>query len=294
MTPGPTASRPARTTLRAGFALLLGLLLAVLLAAPAQAAGYRYWSFWEREGSGWNYATQGPAQLRPEDGSVQGFRFAVSAEADDSAAPRSEAAFAEICEETGERAGRKRIALVLDFGTPADAPGGERPPKPRTACASVAEEASAADALAAVAPPLRYDSSAMLCAIDGYPRTGCGEQVSGAGEPSAGESSASPEPRSRTPVPLRVGTGLRPGCSSGWARWPCWAWRPSGSPAAGAAERLVTMAHGPLQQARRVRPALLARSRRAPTRCTPGRGGCGRSGWPPPPHGPATRCCSPC
>jgi MYXO-CTERM domain-containing protein len=56
----------------------------------------------------------------------------------------------------------------------------------------VAEEASAADALAAVAPPLRYDSSAMLCAIDGYPRTGCGEQVSGAGEPSAGESSASP------------------------------------------------------------------------------------------------------
>ncbi|MFE0220024.1 SCO2322 family protein [Streptomyces albidoflavus] len=192
MTPGPTVSRPARTTLRAGFALLLGLLLAVLLAAPAQAAGYRYWSFWEREGSGWNYATQGPAQLRPEDGSVQGFRFAVSAEADDSAAPRSEAAFAEICEKTGERAGRKRIALVLDFGTAADAPEGERPPKPRTACASVAEEASAADALAAVAPPLRYDSSAMLCAIDGYPRTGCGEQVSGPGEPSAGESSASP------------------------------------------------------------------------------------------------------
>ncbi|EFE80935.1 secreted protein [Streptomyces albidoflavus] len=104
----------------------------------------------------------------------------------------SEAAFAEICEETGERAGRKRIALVLDFGTAADAPEGERPPKPRTACASVAEEASAADALAAVAPPLRYDSSAMLCAIDGYPRTGCGEQVSGPGEPSAGESSASP------------------------------------------------------------------------------------------------------
>lgn len=193
MTPGPTASRTARTTLRAGFALLLGLLAAVLLAAPAQAAGYRYWSFWEREGSTWSYATQGPAQLRPDDGSVQGFRFAVSAEADDSAAPRSKAAFAKICEDTDERAGRKRIALVLDFGTAADAPGGERPPKPRTACASVEEDASTADALAAVAPPLRYDSSAMLCAIDGYPAAGCGEQVPGAGKPSAEASSdASP------------------------------------------------------------------------------------------------------
>ncbi|MBL3807000.1 MULTISPECIES: SCO2322 family protein [Streptomyces] len=193
MTPGPAASRPARRTLRAGFALLLGLLAAVLLAAPAQAAGYRYWSFWEREGSTWSYATQGPAQLRPDDGSVQGFRFAVSAEADDSAAPRSKAAFAKICEDTDERAGRKRIALVLDFGTAADAPGGERPPKPRTACASVEEDASTADALAAVAPPLRYDSSAMLCAIDGYPGAGCGEQVPGAGKPSAEASSdASP------------------------------------------------------------------------------------------------------
>ncbi|ESP97170.1 hypothetical protein EES44_08405 [Streptomyces sp. ADI96-15] len=196
MTPGPTASRPARTTLRAGFALLLGLMLAVLVAAPAQAAGYRYWSFWEREGSTWSYATQGPAQLRPDDGSVQGFRFAVSAEADASAAPRSKAAFAEICEDTEERDGRKRIALVLDFGTTADAPEGERPPKARTACASVAEDASTADALAAVAPPLRYDSSAMLCAIDGYPETGCGEQVSGAREPSAQESSDAASPGS--------------------------------------------------------------------------------------------------
>ncbi|MFD8123562.1 SCO2322 family protein [Streptomyces albidoflavus] len=194
MTPGPTASRPARTTLRAGFALLLGLLLAVLVTTPAQAAGYRYWSFWEREGTTWNYAAQGPAQLRPEDGSVQGFRFAVSAEADDAAAPRPKAAFAEICEDSEERDGRKRIALVLDFGTAADAPEGERPPKPRTACASVAEDASTADALAAVAPPLRYDSSAMLCAIDGYPRTGCGEQVSGSGEPSADASSEAASP----------------------------------------------------------------------------------------------------
>lgn len=68
---------------------------------------------------------------------------------------------------------------MIDPGTAADAPDGEKPPAPRTACAQVAPDASSAEALAAVAKPLRYDSSAMLCAISGYPKSGCGEQVSG-------------------------------------------------------------------------------------------------------------------
>ncbi len=71
------------------------------------------------------------------------------------------------------------MALVIDPGTTTDAPDGEKPPALRTACAQVAPDASSAEALAAVAKPLRYDDSAMLCAISGYPRTGCGEQVSG-------------------------------------------------------------------------------------------------------------------
>lgn len=71
------------------------------------------------------------------------------------------------------------MALVIDPGTAADAPDGEKPPAPRTACAQVAPDASSAEALASVAKPLRYDSSAMLCAISGYPKSGCGEQVSG-------------------------------------------------------------------------------------------------------------------
>lgn len=68
---------------------------------------------------------------------------------------------------------------MIDPGTAADAPDGEKPPAPRTACARVAPDASSAEALASVAKPLRYDSSAMLCAISGYPKSGCGEQVSG-------------------------------------------------------------------------------------------------------------------
>ncbi|MFI7315558.1 SCO2322 family protein [Streptomyces venezuelae] len=155
----------------------LAALLGVLAAAPAQAAGYRYWSFWERDGAQWTYASQGPGTARPEDGDVQGFRFSVSDDSKDSAKPRGPADFDAICADTPAKDGRKRVGLVVDFGTAGDAPGGESPPKRRTACAQVGEDATSAEALASVAKPLRYDSKALLCAIDGYPKRGCGEQV---------------------------------------------------------------------------------------------------------------------
>ncbi|WP_353942298.1 SCO2322 family protein [Streptomyces sp. HUAS MG91] len=162
--------------------LLLVLLTAVLglaVAAPAQAAGYRYWSFWESDGGAWTYATMGPSQSTPSDGDVEGFRFAVSADSKDATKPRAAADFTAVCGDTAAQGGKKRVAVVVDFGTAADAPDGETPPKARSACARVGEDATAAEALAAVAKPLRYDSSALLCAISGYPKSGCGEQVSG-------------------------------------------------------------------------------------------------------------------
>ncbi|MGI5337783.1 SCO2322 family protein [Streptomyces sp. CA-181903] len=185
MTAVPSFRTTAALSFRTTAALLLAGLLAVLAgvtaAAPAHAAGYRYWSFWQADGKkashGWTYATQGPSQARPGDGDTVGFRFAVSADSSDATKPRSAPDFAAVCDRTPARDGGKRIAVVLDFGTPADAPGGERPPAGRTACARVADDASAADALAAVAKPLRYNSAALLCGIDGYPRTGCGEKA---------------------------------------------------------------------------------------------------------------------
>ncbi|GAB2790168.1 SCO2322 family protein [Streptomyces chlorus] len=169
---------------RAGRAVVLFLaaLLPLLAGAgQAQAAGYRYWSFWDLDGDTWTYATQGPSIARPADGDVQGFRFAVSEESDDSAQPRGATDFAAICGQTPAKDGSKRVALVIDFGTAQDAPSGETPPANRTACARVAPDASSAEALASVAEPLRYDNSALLCAIAGYPQRGCGEQVSGTG-----------------------------------------------------------------------------------------------------------------
>ncbi|AWE50014.1 SCO2322 family protein [Streptomyces nigra] len=175
---------------RALAVLLAALVLTAGAAQAAQATGYRYWSFWDRDGGSWSYASLGPSLSRPEDGDVQGFRFAVSEDSQDATRPRGAAEFSVICARTPARDGKKRVALVLDFGTAADAPSGERPPARRTVCARVAPDATTADALAAVAGPLRYDSNALLCAIDGYPRKGCGEQVASGEKPEAANTSS--------------------------------------------------------------------------------------------------------
>ncbi|MFD3525360.1 SCO2322 family protein [Streptomyces sp. NPDC058653] len=171
---------------------IAGTLVAVLvaftgaLAVPgtAHAAGYRYWSFWENDGGSWTYATQGPATARPADGTVDGYRFAVSADSQDAAKPREAPDFAAVCGSTPAKPGSKRVAVVVDPGTDADAPDGETPPAPLAKCARVATDATSADALAAVAKPLRYSSEALLCGISGYPESGCGEQISPDAPPS--------------------------------------------------------------------------------------------------------------
>lgn len=173
-------------------AAALGLLLPVLFAGPAQAAGYRYWSFWKWSDAAWAYQQQGPAVYVPLDGGVDGWRFAVSPDGGkDAARPTATGDFATICAATPAQSGRKRIAVVLDFGTAADAVSGETPPAARTACATVPSAASSAEVLAAVAPPLRYDSNGILCAIAGYPTSGCGETVSAA---NSGEAQGSSGP----------------------------------------------------------------------------------------------------
>ncbi|MEV0531686.1 SCO2322 family protein [Kitasatospora sp. NPDC050463] len=159
------------------------LILLVLGAAPAQAAGYRYWSFWKWSDGAWAYQQQGPAVYVPQDGSVDGWRFAVSPDSgQDAARPGAAGDFAAICDSTAEQPGRKRVAVVLDFGSVADAPG-ETPPERRTACGVVPGNADSAEVLAAVAPPLRYDTNGLLCAIAGYPKAGCGDQLGAADRP---------------------------------------------------------------------------------------------------------------
>ncbi|MEU0163180.1 SCO2322 family protein [Streptomyces sp. NPDC006261] len=213
-------TRPSSAVLRSPVAALLAVLLAasgVLLGAGgAQAAGYRYWSFWEGSGKDWAYATQGPSLLRPDDGTVQGFRFSVSEDSSDADQPRHAPDFGAVCASTPAKEGTKRVALVIDPGTAEDAPAGERPPALRTACAQLAPDASSAEALASVAKPLRYDSSAMICAISGYPKTGCGEQVPGDGSKKDGSKKPTDTPSATTSAPATDdGSGTGGGPSAG-------------------------------------------------------------------------------
>ncbi|WP_030022742.1 SCO2322 family protein [Streptomyces monomycini] len=181
-------------------ALALAGTVTGLGAAPAQAQEYRYWSFWDgpaagapASGGGWSYATEGPATSRPRDGAVAGFRFTVSADSAAAGKPRRAADFAAICGKTSAQDGTKRVGLVLDFGTKAEAAAGENPPPVRTECARLPEDGTVGDALAAVAKPLRYDASALLCAIAGYPKAGCADKASGSA-PGSGSASASGAP----------------------------------------------------------------------------------------------------
>ncbi|MFI8822766.1 SCO2322 family protein [Streptomyces sp. NPDC053431] len=192
--------------------------LTLAVAAPAEAAGYRYWSFWENQGKEWGYATQGPATARPADGDVIGFRFSVSKDSGDASQPSAAPDFATVCSGVAKKDGRKRVAVVVDFGVPADAPPGETPPKPvlEVGCPEVREDATAAEALAAVAKPLRYDSNALLCGIAGYPAKGCGEQVALPAEQPSGTARPSAT-ASGTPTGSETGTGKGTGTVAGTA-----------------------------------------------------------------------------
>ncbi|ANP54745.1 hypothetical protein J2Z21_001615 [Streptomyces griseochromogenes] len=192
------------SAVRRAAALLVAAFVLVAGAAQAQAAAYRYWSFWERDGGRWTYATEGPSTARPDDGAVQGFRFAVSEDSADASRPRGTADFATICAGTPAKPGTKRVALVIDPGTEADAPSGETPPTRRTACARVAPDATTAEALAKVADPLRYDTNALLCAISGYPRKGCGESADGTAKKGAQKKESDGGPSLGLPIGVGV------------------------------------------------------------------------------------------
>ncbi|MDO8731822.1 MAG: SCO2322 family protein [Actinomycetota bacterium] len=159
-------------------AALVGVLLAATFASSAQAAAYRYWTYWKASDSAWQFAQAGPAGTTPADGSVEGWRFAVSSTSGDLAnEPRFDAthAFIDICGNTAAIEGKKRVALVVDPGLAEAAPSGDQPGPLKTYCAVVASDANGYDVLRSVGP-VRVGSG-LICAIDSYPTSGCADVV---------------------------------------------------------------------------------------------------------------------
>jgi hypothetical protein len=157
--------------------LIAGLFLALLAAPSAQAADYRYWTFWTGTPQGtWTFATKGPADITVTNEFVEGWRFTISPASGGAPQPRIASQYAELCPNPDVKSGEVGVAVVIDYGVANEAPPGETPPAgPITKCVSVPTGSSAATALAA-AGVVRQEKG-MVCGIDGYPVKECGVEV---------------------------------------------------------------------------------------------------------------------
>lgn len=161
-------------TLRAVLVALVAAGLGLLTIAPAQAAAYRFWGYYELTNGAWAFAQKGPEQIVPKDGTVDGWRFAVS-DTNGARYPRAVLTFDQICATTAAESGKKRVGLVVDYGRTADSEDAATPPAPVAKCALVGTDATSLDVLR-TAGELRMDKG-LLCAVSGYPTGGCGGEV---------------------------------------------------------------------------------------------------------------------
>ena len=143
---------------------------------PANAADYRYWTFWVTTNDSWSFANEGAGTLKATDQMVIGYKFAITG-SDNGLPPTESAVFAELCPDTSEQAGTLRVAVVVDFNDQAIAPEGETPPSANVVkCVTVTEGKTAADALNAADLDVRAKDG-FVCGINGYPKEECGLEL---------------------------------------------------------------------------------------------------------------------
>jgi hypothetical protein len=184
----------ANRTVRLVLSLLAGLLLAGTVATTAHAEdGYRYWSYYQWTSGQWAFSQKGADVVFPADGAVEGWRYAVGGTKP--RVPRAAGDFTAICGTTPAESGKKRVALVIDPGTPSDSASGVAPPPATGTCVVTDAKASGAKILAAV-DPVRIEKG-LTCAIAGYPAKGCGETVNNIKVPATDE-----------PVKLEIGAAV--------------------------------------------------------------------------------------
>ncbi|MFF0340462.1 SCO2322 family protein [Kribbella sp. NPDC004875] len=193
-----TAALPAhRRTVRLVLSLLAGFLLAGTVATTAGAAtaedGYRFWGYYQWTNGQWAFAQKGADAYVPADGGVEGWRFAVGGAKP--RVPRAAGDFDAICGKTPAETGKKRVAVVVDPGTPEDAVSGDTPSPATGTCVVTDPKANGAKVLAAVAP-VRIEKG-LTCGVGGYPSKGCGDQVKNIKVPATD-----------TPVTLQIGAAV--------------------------------------------------------------------------------------
>ena len=155
-------------------ALAAALALVIGPAMSASAAVYQYWGYFQNTTGTWSVSQKGSDQTVPTDGSVEGWRFGLD-EGTGPRQPRVIATFDQLCSGTAAAEGKKRVGVILDSGRDVDGDGKTTPPALVATCVSVPTAATGTQVLAAAATT-RVDKG-MICAINGYPATGCGSEV---------------------------------------------------------------------------------------------------------------------
>lgn len=156
---------------------------AVALAAPSGSASpsaspsqvYVYWAEWEAQAGSttWVSAQVGAGSVTPADGSSMGWSYGTGTVNDGSSLPSPKADFNLTCGQTPAESGKKRVAVIVNFGPINLAPQGATPPQPLSACATVAPSANGIQVLQSITE-VRTTAQGMVCGIDGYPPSGCG------------------------------------------------------------------------------------------------------------------------
>lgn len=163
---------------------------------------YRYWTYYVAapNTAAWAYSQRGPASEHPQDGEVQGWRFAIQADRAGGLTPRFSPDFAKLCGSQPVTSGKVRVGVVLDFGVADDAPAGERPPASVvTGCVEVADGANGVDVLdAAVGAANVRIGQGLICGIDGYPKTECAVSVTAPAKPTTTPTTALAKPPTST------------------------------------------------------------------------------------------------
>ncbi len=188
-----TLRRAVRTALLPLLTLLLAGFVSVGTASSAQAADvYRYWGYYTVTDGAFVAQETGPSGATPNDGDIEGYRYAAPADFKNPNLPRADlgvVTFDAVCGDKTASAGDKRVAVLLDYGVEADAADGETPPDPEALCAVVPEKFNGLQTLQSVAPDLRTQKSSfgpLLCGISGYPATGCADVKVPEGSPADG------------------------------------------------------------------------------------------------------------
>ena len=228
---------------------LVTALLGIGLAGPSNASTYYdYWGYWHKPpgATAWEYSKVGPSgyYLQPDQPQVEGWRYAIGTASQSDPKPRPvDVVYDDYCK--GKNASATyRVLLVVDYGTQSGAPAG-----PVYSCYGFNDAKTGSDVL--TQQHTERDSGGLICAIDRYPKSGCGDVVSSPAPKATPTHASTPTPSSTrsvsaarmvtTPTPRRTATPTRSTATATPTTSPS---TPDGSPSIVAQQFLVPHRRG--------------------------------------------------